>query len=217
MHVMAATTRPISPFPRSLHDVEMVFLAFLADEGAATAVEFAMISVPFLAMLMAIFEVAFVFFATEGVQAAVMDASRAILTGQVQSLSGISTATQFRDQIICSPTTPRVRVLPGFVDCSKIIVDVRTAASFGSANLAKDFASNPSTMYCTGGPNQIVIVRAIYPMPVYLSILSKSGSSITTNTSGLTTYQGSNKHMILGTSAFRNEPFIGWTGAATGC
>jgi Flp pilus assembly protein TadG len=199
---------------------------FCADEKGATAVEFAMISVPFLALLFAIFETAFVFFCAQGVETAVAEAARTIMTGQAQANSSVTTAAQFRDTYICNPTSPQKKVFPAFLTCSNLIVDVRIASTgFAAANMAKDFASNPTTSYCTGASGSIVIVRAIYPLPVYLDILSMSTSSLkstatgpATVTNGQTSYTSADglsgmKHMLMGTSAFRNEPFPGTSGA----
>jgi Flp pilus assembly protein TadG len=195
---------------------------FRDDRDGATAVEFALVSVPFLGLLFAIFETAFVFFATQGLEAAVSDAARGIMTGQVQGNTAITTAQQFRDQMICAPTG-KPRILPGFVDCTKLLVDVRpastsTTTSFGSANVSRDFYTASTQTYCTGGPNDVVVVRVVYPMPVYLSIVSTARIVASgTNTAGLTSYQGGLVHIVMGTAAFRNEPFPDYAGPVTGC
>jgi Flp pilus assembly protein TadG len=204
----------------------IVVKRFVRNEDGATAVEFAMVSVPFLGLLFAIFETAFVFFATQGVETAVAEAARAVMTGQAQSNSAVKTAAQFRDNYICNPTAPQKKVLPPFLTCSNLIVDVRVASTgFGAANMAKDFASSPTNSYCTGAPGSIVIVRAIYPMPVYLDILSMASSSLKSGTTGDTTIKAGQtnftsadgvagmKRMLMGTAAFRNEPFPGSSGA----
>lgn len=190
-----------------------------ADDGV-TAVEFALVSVPFLGLLFAIFETAFVFFAVQGVEAAVNDAARMVMTGQVQYASGIASAADFKDKIICNPTAPRKRILPSFINCSDLILDVRKASTFGSANMAMDFLTNPSETYCSGSGGDIVIIRLVYPMPVYLSILgmtSMSVSGMSENTSGQTKFGGGMKHMLMGTSAFRNEPFPDGTRIVPSC
>lgn len=191
---------------------------FRRAEGGATAVEFALVAVPFLGLLAAIFESAFVFFATQGLEAAVTAASRSILTGQIQANTAITTAQQFRDDMICNPAAPMQRVLPSFVDCSKVMVDVRPASSFAGADTTNDIYQSGTGEYCTGGPGAIVIVRAVYPMPVYFSILNyASSNSVSVNTAGQTSYNGAMVHMIEGVSAFRNEPFPGYTGPESGC
>ena len=98
---------------------------FCSAEDGVTAVEFGIVAAPFFGLLAAIFESALVFFATQGLSAAVEQAARSILTGQAQSNAAITSAAQFRDSLICSPSSPLHRVLPSFVDCSKVIVDVR--------------------------------------------------------------------------------------------
>jgi Flp pilus assembly protein TadG len=193
---------------------------FVKNSEGATAVEFALVSVPFLGLLFAIFETAFVFFATQGVEAAVNDAARYVMTGQVQYDSTITSAADFKDKIICNQTG-RPRILPSFIDCNKLKLNVQVANSFTTANTAKDFINNPTETYCTGTSGQIVVVRLLYPMPVYLSILSMtsmSASGVGTNTSGQTSYNGKMVHMLMGTSVFRNEPFPTGTPAVTsGC
>jgi Flp pilus assembly protein TadG len=191
---------------------------FWEAENGATAIEFAFVAVPFMGLLAAIFETAFVFFATQGLEAAVADASRTILTGQVQSNTAITTAQQFRNAMICNPTAPMQRTLPSFINCSDITVDVRPVTAFAGADTSNDIYQAATGEYCTGGPGDIIIVRAVYPMPVYFSILdTTSAGKIGTNTAGQTSYGGGFVSMIEGISAFRNEPFPGYTGPAQGC
>jgi hypothetical protein len=123
-------------------------------------------------------------------------------------------------KVICAPTG-RPRILPSFIDCSKLKLNVQVANSYTTANTAKDFINNPTETYCTGTSGDIVVVRLLYPMPVYLSILSMtsmSASGVGTNTSGQTSYNGKMVHMLMGTAVFRNEPFPTGTPAVTsGC
>jgi Flp pilus assembly protein TadG len=206
-------------FPRRLRHP---FKRFQRDERGATAVEFAMVSVPFLGLLFAIFETAFVFFTNEGLEAATSDAARYIMTGQAAA-GNYTSATDFRDKVICTPTAPRVRILPSFIDCSQLIVDVSTAGSsgstsFSSADMSKSYYTNPTMKYCIGAAGDIVVVRVVYPMPAYLTILTISSlGKISATTDGLTNYGGGMKHMLMGTAAFRNEPFQGSYTPPTGC
>lgn len=182
---------------------------FCADRRGATAVEFALIAVPFFALIAALMETALVLFATSGVEAAVADAARLVMTGQAQTYTS---SAAFRDATICSPTS-HARILPTFVDCTKLMVDVRTAGSSGStsfsnADTTRDFTLAAAQTYCPGAPGDIVVVRAAYPMPVYFAILTWTGLAATgTSKVGLTSWNGGFVHMILGTSAFRNEAY----------
>ena len=54
---------------------------FAADTRGATAVEFALVAVPFLGLLMAIFQAGFAYFASENLQAATQSAARNLFIG----------------------------------------------------------------------------------------------------------------------------------------
>jgi Flp pilus assembly protein TadG len=213
----SSAVAPSGPLGRVRH----VALRFRRSDDGATAVEFALIAVPFIGLLFAIFETALVFFANEGLEAAVAEAARGIMTGQVQGNSSITSAATFRDQLICNP--PGARILPSFINCSSLLVDVRPATvngatSFSAADTTKDFYTASQQKFCTGGPDDVVIVRVAYPMPVYFSTITSTG--IVANgriTAGLTAYNGSLVHMIMGVAAFRNEPFPNYAGPASGC
>src|ERR1700704_1188384 len=70
---------------------------FRQCEDGATAVEFAMVATPFLALTFAIMETAFVFFAGQALETATADSSRLILTGQAQTQG--YTQAQFKDAV----------------------------------------------------------------------------------------------------------------------
>jgi Flp pilus assembly protein TadG len=179
-----------------------------ADDRGATAVEFSMIALPFLGIFMAIFQTGLVFFASESLEAAVSEASRAVMTGEVESRS-ITTSAQFRDQLICSPTAPRRRILPSYFDCSQLVIDVRQPTTFTSADMARNFyTSNPT--FAPGGAGCVSVVRVAYPVPVYLPILTVGGQS----TAGQVVYNGRSSYMVQTAAVFRNEPF---STSNTGC
>jgi len=191
---------------------------FSRDRKGATAVEFALVSVPFLGLLFAIFETALVFFTAQSVEAATAEAARQIMTGQAQTNGAVTNADQFKSTYLC-PTTGRI--LPSYVDCSTIIIDVRKASSWTAADLSSSFFSAPAAnrKYCTGNSSEIVVLRVGYPMPVYLSVLAMNGLAIgqeTVVTAGQTNINGSMKHLIVATTVFRNEPFPS-VAPAVGC
>lgn len=184
---------------------------FRKEKDGATAVEFAIISVPFIGLLFAIFETAFVFFVTEAIESGVSEAARQVMTGQTQT-ANITTASAFRSQVLC-PTTGK-RLLPSFIDCSKVQVDARGAADFASI----DFSRPTSYKFCLGAPGDITVVRIFYPLPVYFAIIARmADGSIGQVTAGTELSGGQRVHMLTGTSVFRTEPYSGWTGYVTGC
>ena len=58
---------------------------FARQQDGTAAVEFGLVAAPFLALLFAIIETAFVFFAGQTLEAAVADSARLIMTGQAQT------------------------------------------------------------------------------------------------------------------------------------
>lgn len=166
--------------------------AFAKREEGATAVEFGIVIVPFVAMLFAIMQTAMVFFASQTLETAAADSARLILTGQAQtaSLSQASFKTEVCKKIF------------GIFDCANgVTVDVQKYTNFASADLSRPVDSTGKVKaggYVPGGPCEIVVLRLIYEFPVYVSLL---GFDLSDQTGG--------KRLIVATSVFRNEPYQG--------
>ena len=140
-------------------------------------------------------ETALVFFVGQTLETAVADASRLIMTGQAQN--GAFTAANFQQQV-CN------RIF-GLMSCAGVMVDVQTAASFASATpstptLTFDAQGNVTNnwQYSPGNPGDIVVVRAMYQWPVYVSMFGLS-SALGNQSNG--------NRLIMATAAFRNEPY----------
>lgn len=165
---------------------------FARDARAATAVEFAIVAVPFVALMFAILETAIVFFAGQVLETAVNDAARLIRTGQAQQ--GSMNKTQFRDAI-CD------RIYQLF-DCEDgLYLDVRTFPTFDSITLAPplddDGNIDPDDFtFQIGESGDIVVVRAYYVWPVIVTTLGNDLSNY-----------GPNQHLLAAAAAFKNEPF----------
>lgn len=163
---------------------------FLRHRKGATAVEFAMISVPFFALLMAVVETALVFFANQVLETGVHEAARLIRTGQAQS-QGFS-ETQFRQEI-CDRIT-------SMFTCANVKTDVRTYASFAAANLNKPLDNDGNLVenfaYQPGGASEIVVVRAYYEWPTFVPNLGLGVGEM-----------ANGNRLLVSTAAFRNEPF----------
>ncbi len=74
---------------------------FARAEDGATAVEFALVATPFVALLIAILETALVFFAQQVLQTAATQSARLIMTGQAQTANMTRRSSSSR-----SATTP---------------------------------------------------------------------------------------------------------------
>jgi Flp pilus assembly protein TadG len=166
------------------------------DDGAA-AVEFGLVVIPFIGLLFAILETALVFFSGQVLETAVADSARLILTGQADA-AGYN-ATTFKTQV-CN------RLLAMF-DCTKLQLDVRTATAFSNANLARPTVPDPlkpgqmkvdtsSFGYQSSTPGQIVVVRAVYEWPTFVTALGLNLSDLSNG-----------NRLLMSTAAFRNEPY----------
>lgn len=159
-------------------------------ESGTTAIEFGLLALPFIAMLVAIFETCTMFVAQEILQASTSHAARLIMTGQAQD-SGM-TAAQFQ-QAVCS----QANVL---LSCAGLYVNVQTFSSFSAVSDLDPLQNgtlNPALVkYNPGGPGDIVLVQTFYEWPLMVGPLNFNLS----NSNGGT-------RLLVGTAAFRNEPY----------
>jgi Flp pilus assembly protein TadG len=162
---------------------------FVRQRDGAAAVEFGLVAAPFIALMFAIIETAFVFFAGQTMETAVADSARLIMTGQAQTQNFDAAAFK---TAVCAR-------LNAMFDCNGgIVVDVQKFSSFSSVTNSSPIDANGNFTltpgYNPGGPGDIVLVRLFYQWPVYVSIL------------GLSNINGG-KHLLSATAAFRNEPY----------
>jgi Flp pilus assembly protein TadG len=167
------------------------FRGFSRDTAGASTLEFALVSVPLFFLILAVFQVAYVYFANFALEDATSRAARLIRTGQAQEVS----ASDFKTEICKEISVP--------LNCSDLQLDVRKYDNFGSAasgltfplddagNMKKDFSFDP------GGSGDVMVIRAFFPLdigallPAQMSLSNMSGS----------------KRVLVATAAFRNEPF----------
>ena len=175
---------------------------FRRHAGGVAAVEFAMIAVPFFGLLGSIFEISIDFYISAALQTALNDSARDILTGQAQS-ANYQSGQDFINNSLCGLGTIKRR-LPDFINCSRIQIDVRPASSFSGNDLSKPVSNgvlNTSSWgYNPGTSSQVVIVRAIYTVPVITALFGTPNSVVL---SGSTWHQ----RVLMATAAFKNEPF----------
>lgn len=168
------------------------------DDSGATAVEMGLVALPFFAILFGIIQLGYRFFAAEALDTAVAEAGRSIMTGAAQKNAAITNATQFRDQVLCSATR---RLLPSFMDCSKVVVDVRKLGSFNDAAFSTssyDLLTGSTTTYDPGTCSSTVVLRVAYPLQAVAPALTGGGAY---------TIEGRDVYALLGVFVFKNEPF----------
>ena len=168
---------------------------FAAAQRGATAVEFAMVAAPFLAMVFAIFELGMMFLVSTTLESAAQAEARTLRTGQFQSAAG--TAASYKTAICDSLgwlTT----------DCkANLYVDVRAFPTFGQVTAPWPVTEgvidpNKLTFQATSACT-IVLARAFYNWTLLAPDLS-----------GIAHLSG-NKVLLSAVASFRNEPFNGQT------
>ncbi|MGH6956846.1 MAG: TadE/TadG family type IV pilus assembly protein [Caulobacteraceae bacterium] len=163
------------------------------DERAATAVEFALLISPLLALIMGSLQIFLVFFAGQVLQSAAISAGRQLMTGADQQAS--MTQSQFQ-QSVCNAA-------PILFTCTNIMVDVESAASYAALSTATptvtyDKKGNVTNnwSYTPGGAGDIVILRVMYDWPV---IGGPAALGLANQANG--------SHLLVATSVFKNEPY----------
>lgn len=164
---------------------------FCRDRSGANAVEFALVSVPFFALMFAIIEASMAFFAGQLLDTGLNDAARLIRTGQAQSQS--FDAVRFRQEV-CNR-------IPALIKCSGgLTIDVRVATSFATTDFSVPTLNGnfdpAQVQYNLGGSSSVVVARAFYSWPSFANLL---GSSLSKQADGTI--------LLVATSTFRNEPF----------
>lgn len=182
---------------------------FRRDQDGATAVEFALVITPFLALLLTIIETAMLIWTSQALDDAVTQASRTLLTGQstttYPAADGATANTRkFRDAVCANGL--------GFFDCSKVQIDVRSYGSFAAAQ-AGTSGSNPISGgalntsgfgYNPAGPGQIIVVRAVLEYKLILPQWSVMTAQWTSPLANI----GSGRRAIVASTAFKSEPFV---------
>ncbi len=175
-----------------------LFGAFIRDGKGATAVEFALIAAPFLALIAALVQTFLLFFAQSLLENAVRQSARQILTGQVQSADASLTQAQAVaafHQTVCNNAA-------ALFTCTGLMVDVQVASAWSSANastptLTYDGSGNVNNawQFNPGNAGDIVVVRVMYLWPVFFGPIAFNMAN-----------QANGSRLIMASSAFQNEP-----------
>lgn len=186
---------------------------FLSDSSGATAIEFAMISVPLLGLIGALFETGSFYFKSAQLQLTTESASRTVLT---RTAAASMTYKDFIEQNICSWKAAGGTVKPGTLstmfDCDKVMVDISSPTNWGAGNVSNDFYNSPparTTVINMPAAGKVAVVRIAYPASAISSILTGGvfkSQTISQNRGGQIQYSGNWTYMLLGVYAFRVEP-----------
>jgi len=169
---------------------------FKVDRRGSVTVEFALLTVPFLMILLGLLELAVIYVTETSLQDALAREIRQIRTGQLQIADPPVTPQQFRTNI-CNNMQ---RVLVG-AECDRIHIDVRAFSSFGASQpipspLNSDGEFDPDALvFQPGGPEQTIVARAFYEYPVSSPLTQSLLANL------------GNIRLITATELFRSEPF----------
>jgi Flp pilus assembly protein TadG len=164
------------------------------SQSGVTAIEFAVVAPPFLALMLAIFEVGIMLFSEYVIEHGVGNASRMIRTGEVQT-EGMS-ATEFKT-LVCGK-------LAGYLDCeNNLHIDVRAFKDFDEVSLpapltpegALSSEVTSDSHFEPGDPYQVVVVRVYYPWSLFMPGMSHMSN------------MSDGRRLLAAGAAFRNEPY----------
>ena len=175
---------------------------FQKNEDGATAIEFAIVALPFFALLFGIMELALVFFVNSALVHATSDAGRHVRVGNFQACGG---ADQFK-ALVC-------RNMKGLGNCWKNVrIDVVEGSSFKTIALpeippilprdpdlsgAAAVPLTPNGVFDSNDAGDTIVVRSVLHYRLALPPLLTR----------LDNPRGSGARTMVATTAFRNEPF----------
>ena len=177
----------------SLHRLRLPrFAGRLArDSKGSAAVEFAIVSLPFFAMMFMVLEIGLAFLIDSTLETAVSEGGRLIRTGQAEA-QGFE-VNRFKQEV-CE----RMSVFAA--DCAnRATIDVQTIASFAAppADPIVDGELQAQNCYNGGTAGDLVLVRVWYRQPMIAPFLRD----------GVMRLNGTTV-LLKGATVFRNEP---WT------
>lgn len=178
---------------------------FARAQRGATAVEFAIIALPFLVLLFGIIELGMVFLVSTTLSNATDAAARQIRTGEFQT-SGASTKTDFKNLVCANMTWLSSACGANLSVDVQTFNDFNTLSATGPTN-AQTFNPN-TTCFTTGLPGDIVLVRTYYQWTIFTPLLNAALVNMGT---------GSGKRLINATTSFRNEPWSSQTPQGAKC
>lgn len=178
---------------------------FARNDGGAAAVEFALIAIPFFAIIFAIVESALLFWSQQILDTALTDAVRQVYTGQFQRANSASTGTTALDalrNLMCPKDAAGNQLRTTIFQCANVKLDVRSFASFPGGmpdSPILNGAINPSFgQYQCPAPGQIALVRAVVEFPVFVKLLNPNLANLSNG-----------NRLLMATAAFQTEPYGG--------
>ena len=167
----------------------------IRDDDGVTAIEFGILAFPFFGIIGAIMQTSLVFLASQVLESAVHDASRAIRTGQAQTTS--MTLEQFRTDV-CG------RLYGMFADCDGLHVRVNVVTNFQSATVSTPLAPScaapcdwtEAETFTPGAGKSVVLVQVYYRYPIIVQLGPLGMANM-----------ADGRRLMGSVAVFQNEPF----------
>jgi len=169
-----------------------LILKWLKESRGVTAVEFALVAMPFILMVIGTIEIAMMSTAQSLLQESTFTASRLIRTGQIQTGGG-DPKQAFRDAVCGFASL--------LIPCSSIQFQVEKLDQFGDAEgmpppeFDKDGNLKDQT-FDPGGVSDVVLIRVVYNYPIITPLMQPL----------LSTY-GNDKYTMMSTIVLQSEPY----------
>jgi len=189
---------------RLWHRVRALLLArrLRGDERGFTAVEFAIVALPFLLLLIGLMSVSLYFFTNFTMESAVQSAARAIRTGQMQQGQGAYTGLSTNADRKTAFKAAMCSKAPTFLDCAnRAVVLVQSSTTFGG--ITEPVCATNGTMvnqttaaFDPGAASSVVLVTVCYAwqfggkLPLFKLSNMQDGSML-----------------MQASAAFRTEPY----------
>ncbi len=174
----------------------------MPDRRAAAALEFAIVSVPFLGLVLGIAVTGLNLYSQVALDLALQTAVRQVQLGKVPSTYS---AGDFASQVFCPALAP-------FIACTNLVVTLVPVANYDTAAVVAVPASaqlGHSGGFCTGLPGQLMFARVVYLAPVISSFWPYATQATVNGATGVA---------LLSAAAFANENPSGLSSpATTGC
>ncbi len=166
---------------------------FARNGAGATAVEFALLMAPLIAIVLAALQTAIIFAYDQALQSVTQTAARQLMTGRVQTSN--LTQAQFQSAV-CGYASP-------LFQCGGLMVDVESGSTFSAistASLTPTYDSSGSVTntwsYKPGAAGDIVIIRVMYDWPVVGGPMALGLAN-----------QSNGTRLLVGTAVIKNEPY----------
>jgi Flp pilus assembly protein TadG len=166
--------------------------AWLQDSKGVTALEFALVGLPFILMIVGTIEMALMFTAQSVLQESTFTAARLIRTGQIQQ-SGSDPQQMFREAV-CD-------FAESLIPCSRIQFQVQQVPSFGNAEdlPQAEFDEDGNLQdqgFDPGGVSDVVLIRVAYNYPIMTPMMQAFLAT-----------DGNESRSMVSTIVLRSEPY----------